>query len=1046
MLSLYQTTLQSQIHNLKSKIDMDKERLVRLQFLEEAQDYLNTIESGLLGLSTGNVNPQRLDEVLRAAHSIKGGAAMMGFSTLSQVAHRLEDFFKVLKVGKAHVVDRELEMLFLSSVDRLRQIVALNYQSPNIDDSWLELNVNPILDKLHDFLGDPQPEDEAALLSADAGEDMHAFLFETEVEACLERLESIVADPQQPCLYQELEIAAQELGGLGEMLDLQPFSSLCQSVLEHLEATPEQLPEIASTAIAEWRRSQAMVLIGQLNALPSQLELSGAAVTTKVSTQDTELEFIEEQAALEALPDMEELAIESLESFLDSEELATESLESFLDSEEIQSEAIDLFSSLEREIPAVITTPENLVEALPKQPDEIDLSVPTFKLEPAVPEAIGTASENTIRVATKQIEQLGDLFGELTIERNGLDLKLKNLHNLLGILKQKVQLLEQSNFRLRSAYDRVATQAVPTVTLRQPVLANNSKQNLSQTFNNNNDRKGNLDLLNQFDLLEMDRYSDLHLVSQELIETVVQIQEVTTDLEINLDETEKNARELGRTSKLMQTTLTQVRMRPLSDLLGRFPRALRQMELQYGKEVELKIKGGSTLIDRSVLEALNDPLMHLLRNAFDHGIELPEIRRASGKPERGTIEIGAQYRGNQTIITISDDGAGINVNKIAAKAIGMGLDESDLAKAGEHALLDLIFEPGFSTAEQVTDLSGRGVGMDVVRTNLQQIRGQIQVDTKPGLGTTFTITIPFTLSVVRVLLVESAGMLLAFPTNVVEEMLLLQPETILSTAGQQILYLEGYMITFIELSKWLELPSFAGMADTEAIPIIDRPSVLIVDRGGALVGIQVDRFWGEQEVAIRQVEGNIPMPTGFSGCTILGDGRVVPLVDIFALLNSIDDRGALGTSQQKFSSLLNHLDMPISDEPGVIPRSIEKNMVMVVDDSITVRRFLAETLEKAGYRVEQAKDGQDALEKLQKGLPIKAVICDIEMPRLDGYGFLAQVKSDPKCKDIPVMMLTSRSGEKHRRMAMNLGASDYFSKPFKEQELLETLDRLISEH
>jgi chemosensory pili system protein ChpA (sensor histidine kinase/response regulator) len=277
-------------------------------------------------------------------------------------------------------------------------------------------------------------------------------------------------------------------------------------------------------------------------------------------------------------------------------------------------------------------------------------------------------------------------------------------------------------------------------------------------------------------------------------------------------------------------------------------------------------------------------------------------------------------------------------------------------------------------------------------------------------------------------------------------MLLLQPETILSTAGQQILYLEGYMITFIELSKWLELPSFAGMADTEAVPIIDRPSVLIVDRGGALVGIQVDRFWGEQEVAIRQVEGSIPLPTGFSGCTILGDGRVVPLVDIFALLNWIDDRGALGTSQQKFSSLLNHLDMPISDEPGVIPRSIEKDMLMVVDDSITVRRFLAETLEKAGYRVEQAKDGQDALEKLQKGLPIKAVVCDIEMPRLDGYGFLAQVKSDPKCKHIPVMMLTSRSGEKHRRMAMNLGASDYFSKPFKEQELLQTLDRLISEH
>lgn len=219
----------------------------------------------------------------------------------------------------------------------------------------------------------------------------------------------------------------------------------------------------------------------------------------------------------------------------------------------------------------------------------------------------------------------------------------------------------------------------------------------------------------------MDRYNELSLLSQEVMETIVQVQEVTTDIQLSVDDTDQFARKLNKTSKHLQTKLTQIRMRPLSDLIDRFPRALRDMNVEYGKNVQLKIEGGNTLIERSILEALNDPLMHLLRNAFDHGIEDAATRRAAGKPEQALIEIKATHRSNRTIITMRDDGRGMDLDKIRDRAASMGLDATLLAQASDEELLSLIFEPGFSTSDQVTTLSGRGVGMDVVRSNLKQI-------------------------------------------------------------------------------------------------------------------------------------------------------------------------------------------------------------------------------------------------------------------------------------------------------------------------------------
>jgi two-component system, chemotaxis family, sensor histidine kinase and response regulator PixL len=1019
----------------------DRELQVRLQFLEEAGEYLNNIESGLLGLGSGQVTPQQMDGVLRAAHSIKGGAAMMGFQSLSHLAHRLEDFFKVLKIGKSNLVDSHLESLLLSTIDFLHQIITVNRQQKEVTEQWLATTVNPVFEQLHEILGDPQPEDAAALLSAEMGEDMSTLIFETEVEELLVKLETSLETLSPSNLLAELKLAAQELSGLGEMLELAAFSSLCQSAIEQVEATPDRVKNIAQTAIQEWRRSQALVLIGQTEVLPSTLEIDGDdAFFADLS--------IEASNFFEELPSSNDLA-----SLMENESLEEEGLELFSSLETILPEDLSNLDFAALEIPAEFPveeiTPEfsftaeadNSLVNFPELPQTRTSITSSSDLTEEDSRESNTVTDKTIRVAVKQLEQLSDLFGEVAIERNGLGLRLKSLRNLVNLLSQRIKTLEQSNFRLRIAYDKVATEAISPLEMPKAIAVaatpaltvhtvNSASHNLQPSAPLKSDR--------YFDSLEMDSYSDIHLLSQEVMETIVQIQEVTKDIEINLEDTEKNSRELNRTTKQMQSTITRVRMRPLSDLLDRFPRALRDLELQYGKKVQLKVQGTTTLVERSILESLNDPLLHLFRNAFDHGIELPATRKAAGKSEQGTITIAANNRGNQTVITVSDNGGGINLEKIKSKALSMGVSPEDLLKAKEEDLLDLIFEPGFSTAASVTDLSGRGVGMDVVKTNIEQINGKIQVKTELGIGTTFTITVPFTLSVVRVLLVESNGMLLAFPTNIVEEMLVLNPDSVLEAAGQEVLNWDGFIVRLIRLSKWLNLPDFASgtPVELEETPTIEEPLVLMIAQNNDLVGIQVDRYWQEQEVTIRSIEGKISLPPGFTGCSILGNGRVVPLIDAIALLSWIEnDRQAASNSSNR---------LHFSDRDNSEKTTSAKKIIMVVDDSINVRRFLALTLEKANYRVEQAKDGQDAIDKLQAGVNPQAVICDIEMPRLDGFGFLSRVKTLPHHKNLPVIMLTSRSGDKHRRLAMNLGATEYFSKPFKENVLLSTLQKLVT--
>ena len=1077
---------------------MDKELEIKRQFLDEAQDYLNDLDAAFMGIADRKIDASRINAALRAAHSIKGGAGMMGFMTLSELAHRIEDSLKVLKVQPDRtVIDNALESTALNAVKAMREVgdrtrMALMTATSGamlvtIDPQWLEQSVFPLFSELRDRLGDPVDEDANSMLGGgpEDGQDILPMIFETEVEGCLVRLESVLADPQQPCLREEVTILAQELGGLGEMLQLPAFSSLCESVLGiAMSCEDAQVTEVAVGALESWRLSQALVLTGQLGDLPTMLpgfdtwaNDTWANSANEDSTEDglAEWNAVVAAATAELMTDIDDWdtaamtwdqAIAELpddEATQQTREFANQSTNEFVNPEWVSPNGGPVVEPTFKTVePTFETTVEPALEPTIRsavgfvgepvsepvgesveEPFTMARVVPTVSSTPMMQDPMVLPEESdentTVRVSLKQLNQLNDLFGELAIERNGLDLYLKRLSGLMSVLGDRVKQLDQTNVDVRTLYDRSASGSSTrsdsesgSTALRLGSYSDAVQSSVIAKPQESNPTDSKV-LRADFDELELDRYGELHSLSQQIMETVVQIQEVTSDLDLSIDDATQTTRNLNKTAKQLQSKLTQLRMRPLGDITDRFPRALREMALQYGKRVQLQVIGSNLLIDRNILESLSDPLMHLLRNAFDHGIETPEARRAIGKPDEGVITIEALHRGNRTEIYVRDDGSGIPLHKVRNRAEQMGLDAGLLATASEADLLSLIFEPGFSTSDSVTALSGRGVGMDVVRDNLKQIRGEISVNTQSGIGTTFTLSLPYTLSIVRILLAESQGMMLGLPNDAIESVMLFQPESVVMVGTQERVQVLDERLPLIRLGEWLNFNCARQPQSLENTPTLNAPTLLIARRGIEKVALLIDRCWGEQEVALRRIEAPLTLPPGFSGCTILGDGRVVPLANLSELLHWISTYGSRSSDRP---------DMPISNLMPV--RSAVKPTVLIVDDSINVRRFLALTLERSGYRVEQAKDGQDAVDKLENGLAVSAVICDIEMPRLDGFGVLNRLRSNASLRHLPVALLTSRSGDKYRKLATSLGAAAYLTKPYSEQDLLKTLQQMLT--
>ncbi|AOW99447.1 histidine kinase [Moorena producens PAL-8-15-08-1] len=639
--------------------------------------------------------------------------------------------------------------------------------------------------------------------------------------------------------------------------------------------------------------------------------------------------------------------------------------------------------------------------------------------------------EQTMRVPVKQLDTLSNLVGELVVGRNTLEQDQERLRQFLDNLSHQVSSLNDVGLKMRDLYER---------TLLENSLLSSSKIYRTTSIQEREQGNQNYSSVEDYHPLEMDRFTGFHLLSQEIIELIVRVKESASDIEFLVDETDQVTRTLRQVTNQLQEGLTRSRMVPFAQAADRMPRAVREISLQEGKEAELQVEGRETLIDKMILEHLYDPMTHLVNNAITHGIELPEERLAAGKPRAGKITLGAFYQGNQTVISISDNGAGIDPDRIRAKALEKNLISPTEAKTlSDLELFNFIFHPGFTTAEKVTDTKGRGVGMDVVRTCLSEIRGTITIDSSLGQGTTFTIRLPLTLSICKALCCVSDRAKIAFPMDGVEDMQDVSPDCIQTNSqGQAFLQWRDTQIPFKPLSELLTYHSQLSRASVYGSQREDNLiSVVVLRSTGNMLAVEVDQVLGEQEIVIKQIEGPAPKPVGITGATVLGDGRVMPIADVLELIDL-----AMGRIRKDGGvAIWQRMETPTAT--GAEANLIKSDpMVLIVDDSITVRELLSMTFSKAGYRVEQARDGQEAWDKLRSGLPCEIVFCDIEMPRMDGLELLSRLQKDPDLCEIPLAMLTSRGADRHRKVAADLGARGYFTKPYLEDVLLDAAQRI----
>jgi chemosensory pili system protein ChpA (sensor histidine kinase/response regulator) len=521
-----------------------------------------------------------------------------------------------------------------------------------------------------------------------------------------------------------------------------------------------------------------------------------------------------------------------------------------------------------------------------------------------------------------------------------------------------------------------------------------------------------------FDPLELDRYSSIQQFSRALAETANDVGSIQQLLETLTKDTQNLLTQQARTITELQNGLMRTRMVPFQRHVQRLARIVRQAATDTHKKADLSIEGASGELDRQVLERMMPPFEHMLRNAVAHGIESPEQRKKAGKNETGTITIALHREGSEVVVEVSDDGGGMNLKAIRDKGISVGLVRADQQLSDED-IIQLILEPGFSTAGSVSTLSGRGVGMDVVANEIKKLGGALHMETKPGQGSRFTIRLPLTLAVSHALILRANDELYALPLPTVEGVVRLSRTEVEAHLGPEAPPFEygGQKYRFQNLAFYVGREPGPLPDGDVTVPVI------LVRAGEHSTGLVTDELVGSREIVVKNVGPQIAAIRGISGATILGDGRIVIILDIGALVRA---------------------DWRARAEP-VMPRekTDTRTVALVVDDSITVRRVTQRLLERNGMRVLTARDGVDAMEILQEHTP-DIILLDIEMPRMDGYEVATQVRADGRLSGIPIIMITSRVGEKHRARAIEIGVDDYLGKPYQEAQLLEAIEPLIA--
>jgi chemosensory pili system protein ChpA (sensor histidine kinase/response regulator) len=637
---------------------------------------------------------------------------------------------------------------------------------------------------------------------------------------------------------------------------------------------------------------------------------------------------------------------------------------------------------------------EDVAEAPEPEIADLPAAVSPFAMPAPVPpgrEPVAPAERGEMaRVSADLLDQLLNNAGEVSISRARLEQQLGSVEFNLGELSRTVTRLKEQLRKLE-----IETEA--------QILHRHDQEPRSRQ---------------DFDPLELDRYSSIQQFSRALAESASDVASLQQLLESLVAEAQNQLQQQSRTVTELQNGLMRTRMVSLQRHVQRLARIVRQAASDSAKQAELIVDGAAGELDRQVLERMLPPFEHLLRNAVVHGIETPAERQASGKSATGHIYLSMQREGAEVIVEIRDDGAGMNLAAIRSKGLAMGLIHSDQVLSDED-VMQLVLEPGFSTASALTQQAGRGVGMDVVATEIKKLGGALHMDSKAGEGTRFTIRLPLTLAVSHALVVRTGDEYYALPLPTIEGVVRLPRDEVAA-------HLRSDSATFsygAHKYRLQPLANYVGM-EAAALPETDAAiPVVLVRAGEHSTGLVADELIGSREIVVKSAGPQISSIRGISGATILSDGRVVIILDIVALVRA-EWRGRAAPLVMR-------------------EREDRRVFALVVDDSITVRRVTQRLLERNGMRVLTARDGVEAIELLAENVP-DIILLDIEMPRMDGYEVAAQVRADPRLSELPIIMITSRVGEKHRARAIELGVDDYLGKPYQESQLIDAIAPLVA--
>ncbi|HUK54196.1 MAG TPA: hybrid sensor histidine kinase/response regulator [Candidatus Binatia bacterium] len=990
------------------------ERMPLERFLESASERLQFLREYSSLVQEAAPRREEIEQLYEAAHWLATQAAEQGFVLYSEIAARMAHVFQyALHAELAPEVHAPL-VEFLADA-----ITVLEGDLMQIFSDGTETTEDIEIFRRRYSFAFPQPQPEESITTPAAA------LSELPQEAVLasapagESPEALPADEEVP--PEVLEFFVPEAD-------------------EHLQSVTECLLALESGAKAE----DIHRLFRAMHTVKGSAAQVGLRRVAAVAHRVEDLVGRIREGALRATPEVVDLCLESVDALKKTihrqwadEATAETGLRSLV-------ERLAAQAPREAEAVAAATPAEVFQQAAPEAQTAPAAAAPV-RTPPRRPTAMLPPGKS-VRISLDRLDRMMNNVGELVINRTRMVGHMAELEKLVEVLNfSKSRLVEKiSDFQEKHEFHLLGREELAAGAARGNGHGNGhasgARGNGAFPASAAAVLRGSLPGgPEEFSELEMDRYDDFNILSRSLTEISADVNEVLTQLGGFLGRVEGDIGEFTKLAHHLQDEITQARMVPIGTLSTRLSRTVREAAKETGKLVDFELEGEATELDNNIIQHLSDPLVHLVRNAVAHGIESPEARRAAGKAERGRVTLRAYHRGNHIFLEVVDDGHGIEYSRVRARAVEASLVSPEVAgKLSERELREILFHPGFSTAESQTELAGRGVGLDVVRANVSALNGEIDIRSEAGAGTFFALKVPLTLIISQALFVRCATSTFAFPLSTVEEIRRVKPEEIEDVGGKLYVRVRDLITEVVRLDRQLELPPM------EAINGYFR--MVLVRVANRQVAIVVEEVLGKDEIVIKSLGSYLRRVKLFPGATIAPDGSLILLIDLNRLVESAaPERRALGPAATGIARVFAPGAAAVA--AGVIPSEAtdsirDDKVVLVTDDSISVRKFVGRMLEKAGYRVKLASDGLEAAEvAAQSGCHL--VLTDIEMPRMNGYELMAHLRQDPATRRIPVMVLTSRAGAKHKERALKEGAAAFLTKPVQEEQLLTAVAELI---